>query len=373
MFGKAKSIFLVKICEVINKLREKSMNFSFSEQRNILIINVQGVGDMVIFTPVIEALAKKYPQTKITMLTSDYGSEVLKNNPHIVEIIPIPNINHFLLFPFLRLVKLLRGKKFDCVIDTSLTCFSFKQILLPYFTGATIRISFRRHGFSHLLPSHEIFWKKEHMLNTYGHIVELFGTTIKPKPKIYLTEEDRQWAEKKFRKKKKPIVVIHPSCQGEEKKWPIENFAQLIFWLKREYKGTIFVTGITKEQKELEFLQRKAGNDFSLLFDVSLPKIAAALQQTDLLISLDTGIVHIATAMNTPTLCLYGPTGQIFWKPYNNNQLVFQKHPCAEVGNNPNTDQVIESVKKCPSHGHECIKAISVCDVQKMIKEKLLK
>lgn len=371
MFGKTKSIFLVKICEVLNRFRQK-INFPLSEQKNILIINVQGVGDMAIFTPVIEALARKYPQTKITMLTSRYGGQVLKNNPHIVETIIVSNINSLPLFRFLSLLRFLQKKRFDCVIDTSFTCLSLKQMLLPYLTGATTRISFQRRGFSHFLPTHEISWKKEHMIHTYGHIAEILGTRIKIKPRIYLTKEDRQWAKQLFINKKRPIIVIHPSCQGEEKKWPLENFAQLILWLKKEYKATIFVTGVTKELQDLKSLQRRVGNEFTTLIDISLPQIAAALQQTDLLISVDTGIVHIATAMDTPTLCLYGQTGQVFWKPYNKNQIVLQKHPCAEIGNNPNTDHVIESVNKCPAHGHECIKAIFLSDVQEAIKDTFL-
>ena len=88
--------------------------------------------------------------------------------------------------------------------------------------------------------------------------------------------------------------------------------------------------------------------------------------------SVDTGIVHLATAANTPTVCIYGPTGQIFWRPYNKNQVVLQKEPCAETGNSPDITQVIEYLDECPAHGKECVKAISVEEVEQAV-DKILK
>lgn len=375
MLGKVKSIVIVKLFQFLNKFQKKEEEIYVP--KNILIINPQGVGDMVIFTPVVEAIGKKYPTAKITVLTSVYGAEVLNNNPFIAEVIITETIKKVSLRTYFSLLHKLRKKSYDCVIDTSFTCLSLKQMLLPLAIGAKIRIGYSRGGFSHLFPTYEIPWRKEHMIVMYSHIAELLGASVQLKPKLYLAPEDKKWAIDFLKQVKKPVIVVHPTCQGEEKKWPLENFAELILWLTKKYKGTILITGITKEKKEIEILEEKIKSQkrkipVQTLLDLPLLRIAALLGHTNLLISIDTGIVHIATATKTPTLCLYGPTGQIFWKPYNENQIVLQKYPCTEIGNNPNPSLVIEYMQKCPVHGNACIKAISVDEVKQVIEEKFL-
>ncbi len=376
MLGIIKSIVTVNLFQFLNRFwTRKEQPFVVN---NILVVNAQGVGDMVIFTPVIEAIGRKYPTTKITVLTSQYGSEVLKNNPLITKIIVTENIHKMSLAKYFSLFQKLRKQSYDCIIETSFTCLSFKQMFLPLTIGAKLRMGYNRAGFCHLFPTHEIPWRKEHMIVMYGRIAELLGAPVLLKPKLYISSEDKIWANKFSKKLKKPIIVVHPSCQGEEKRWPIENLVEIIIWLAKRYEGSILITGVTKEKDGIEMLKEKIERQernisLQIILDLPLLRLAALLEQVDLLLSVDTGIVHIATAAETPTLCLYGPTGQILWKPYNKNQIVLQKHPCAEIGNNQDTSQIIIRLEKCPAHGTACIKAISVDDVKQAIRENFLK
>src|SRR3989338_9545889 len=137
---------------------------------------------------------------------------------------------------------------YDCVIDSSFTCLSLKQMLLPLGTGAKVRLGYTRAGFSHLFHTHEIPWRKEHMIVMYGHIAEVLGAPVSLKPKLYPTFEDKKWASDFLKCMKKPIIVVHPSCKGEEKKWPKDNFIKIIQFIQKKYTGTVIVTGIEEEK-----------------------------------------------------------------------------------------------------------------------------
>lgn len=370
MFGVWKSIIIVRLCQIIDKSRA----FLFPGKRevfvpkNILIINVQGVGDMVIFTPVVEALKRKFPTTSITMLTSSYGAAVLENNPFVTKIISEDNINTISLKSYSKLLKRIRAEKFDCVIDTSFTCLSIKQMLLPYISGAQQRIAYARGGFCHFLPSHQLLWKQEHVMEMYAQIANLFGAPITLTPKLFPRKEDNVWAKNYVRKMKRPLLIIHPSCQGKEKIWPAENFEKLIRKMQRKYSGTYIITAISKEKEAIEIIEKNLEKKMYVLMDASVLQIAALLEEANLLVSIDTGVVHIATATKTPTVCIYGRTGQLFWHPYNKNQIVVQNEPCAVTGNNPNPYQVIEYLDPCPIHGKDCIRAVTVEEVEKAVE-----
>src|SRR3989338_4813262 len=191
MLGEVKSIVVVRVFQFLNKFQKKKEDKFVP--KNILIINAQGVGDMVIFTPVIEAIGKKYTETKITVLTSFYGAEVLKNSPFVTEVIVTGTINGMSLKNYFLLVHKIRKKAYDCVIDTSFTCLSLKQMLLPLATEAKLKIGYTRGGFSHLFPTHEISWRKEHMIMMYGHIAEVLEAPVHLKPKLYPTSKDKKW------------------------------------------------------------------------------------------------------------------------------------------------------------------------------------
>jgi len=370
MLGRIKSSLLVKSCRIINSFRMIETKIK-DEPKNILIINAQGVGDMVVFTPVIEALGNRYPKTNISVVTSKYGAEILKNNPFVFDTI-ISNSKDYSWRELFSLAKKLRSKKFDVVIDTMLVCFSLKTLLLPFLIGAKHRIYFKRKGFSHFLPTHEVIFRREHMIKVYGRIAELFDIKIKAEPKIYYDNKDKVWAENYVKNMDRPIILVHPSCKGDEKIWPATRFAKLISWLKKGYGATILITSVNSEKNVVDIIRDNTNVNFSVLMNLSLQQIAALLKEVDLLVSVDTGIVHIATTTNTPTVCIYGITSQLFWKPYNKNQIVVQADLCSKKANQVDVEQVIIHPEICPKHGKSCINHIGVSDVKKVINKNFL-
>jgi len=370
MLGRIKSYILVRSCKLLNSSIVTQKNSPLNPT-NVLIINPQGIGDMIIFTPVIEAIKRKNPSVKISVLTSEYGAQVLKNNPSVYEtiIIPYPLPSFFF---FVSLIKRLRKKKYDTIIDTTLTCFFLTQLLLPYCIGASTRICFQRKGFSHFLPTHEILFTRNHMMDVYGTISKVFETSIQPIPLLYPSLEDKITIQKLLKNNKKPFIIIHPTCQGDQKIWPAENFSEIITKIKRKISCTIIVTTTTREKHLIEPILKNHFDDIIVLLPENVQMITALLEASDFLISVDTGIVHIATATNTPTLCIYGRTSQLFWKPYNSNQKAIQKEICRETANALDTDQIIIYPLLCPEHKTDCIHAVKVSDVWKIVEKELM-
>jgi lipopolysaccharide heptosyltransferase II len=159
----------------------------------------------------------------------------------------------------------------------------------------------------------------------------------------------------------RPIVVIHPMAKWETKQWPLDNFAGLITALGKK-KASIVVTGSPQDQEPVKEIMRQVGGSppvLNLVGKTSLRELAGIFALSDLVLTPDTGPMHLAAAVKAPLIALFGPTAPWRTGPYGNHHSVLRKGlPCSPCFK-----------KKCDTL--ECMNSITVDEVLAAVEKKL--
>lgn len=285
-----KNAFLKLLCKILPIPKHK-------ESKRFLLVSTTALGDTLWATPTIFSLRKSFPDSHIAVLTSTIGNEVLKTNPYIDKI--------YLLKKPLLLWRKLYKERF-CTI---LILHTSQRIALPLCSllGATHIIGTRgiNKGLDSLLtitlePAYE------HEILRRLRMVERVGGKIHTEMLQFFPEE-----------KSCPLpqgkwVAIHPGSKDGFKRWPARNFIKV--GKELQAKGyRIFLSGTEKELIE----EIRSQIPDSIYFQgLDLHAFADKLSQVELLISNDTGPVHLALALGIPLIALYGATDSRLCGPH---------------------------------------------------------
>ncbi len=153
-------------------------------------------------------------------------------------------------------------------------------------------------------------------------------------PKVFLNNEDLCLGEKFIKdaavNPSKPLIAIHPGSGSRQKCWPVERFAALMSRLSRDVDAQFLVTSGPADDKILEELRKKTGNSFITANQLPLPHLAAIIAKCRLFIGNDSGITHLAAAVRTPTIALFGPTDPQIWGTRGEKvTILYKKLPCS--------------------------------------------
>lgn len=283
--------------------------FKQNEIPHILIISTTGLGDSLWGSPAIRALRKKYPAAYIALLTSPIGEEIFRNNPHLNQIFMIKNSS---LLSCLKLLPTLRKQKFDAAFIFHLSQRSILPLIKmagPSKIVGTIGIN---KGLDHLLtrpipskPIHEI----ERRLTIAGTEEE------SPYMELFLTEEENSAALNHL--PQAPLIIgMHPGAKNRFKQWDPKHFIALGRRLAKENGATLLITGDREEAPLAKQIAASIPGAISVAGKLSVRVAAALIEKLDLFITNDTGPMHIAFAMGTPTFALFSPTNPNLCGPY---------------------------------------------------------
>lgn len=285
----------------------------FYARERILIVEVNWVGDVLFSTPAIRAIRKIHPGAYIAALVVPRGKEVLSGNNYLDEIIVLDEAGRYKGFlGALRLIRDLRMRRFEIVYFFHR---SFSRTLCCFLAGIKKRIGYytKKRGF---LLTRKIIYPSGpyHRADIYHYVVT--GTKI-PKEERYcnffVSNEDRVYVghllqDQKIGKDKK-IVVLHVGGNWDLKLWPRKHFAELVDCLVRLYNVDIVISGT---HKDLSYAQEIADLSYYkpviLCGMTTLKQLGALFQRCDLVISADSGPLHIALAVKAKVIALFGPT-----------------------------------------------------------------
>lgn len=333
------------------------------EFRNILVVRTDRIGDVVLTTPAIVALREAYLGAKISILVSVETQDIVEGNPYLDEILIDDKKDiHQGFFGFLRLISALKKRQFDLAI-----IFHTKKRtnLLCFLAGIPRRIGYKNNKFGFLLTDplkdtrpqgdrHEV----EYCLDVLRHL----GIKI-DKPKLYmpLKKENEEWVKKLFADNdvlaSQKVIAVHSDASCISKRWPTRKFIEVINQLMIKHHVKIVLIGGSATQKiAQEILPALKGPTINLVGQASLSQLASLLQKCHLLISNDSGPVHIAVAVGTPVVSIFGRNqaglSPLRWRPLGAHDIVLHKEVGCEV---------------CLAHnciiGFECLEAITVEDV----------
>ncbi len=147
-----------------------------------------------------------------------------------------------------------------------------------------------------------------------------------PTPTLYPSPADRDFATTFRATLPAPLIALHPGSGSEKKNWPIERWLQLADWLLRSTcAASLVVIGGEADRQQIELFRVMAErNAISLVENLPLPELAAVLQSCTCFTGHDSGISHMAAAVATPSVLLFGPTDPAVWAPQNRNVRVLR-------------------------------------------------
>ncbi|HPR87111.1 MAG TPA: glycosyltransferase family 9 protein [bacterium] len=328
--------------------------------RSILVSRLRFMGDIILTTPLLAALRQNFPQARIGFLSETPYDQLLEHHPAVDE-----------LYSFRRgddrdqvaLLRSLRRKSWDVAIDLF---GNPRSALLLYLSGARRRIGGDFRG-RRLLYTHRILDRGERMTAIAYHLRSLapLGLDAAPLPThIEITPEEhraaRQWLMDKGYDPDRPLIGLHPGATWPAKRWFPERFAALAARLHDEQKQILFTMGPGEEQIITAIFKTLP---FPLALPEALPlrRLAAVLAQLTLYVSNDCGPLHLAPAVGTKTVGIFGPGEPDIWFPYAaaaGHRLVYPAVDCSHCHRD-----------LCPDMF--CMQAIGVKDVLDQVHSAL--
>lgn len=344
------------------------MKIDFNQISRILIRGVNWVGDTVLTYPTVQKLKTVFPHCHLAILVPTHLVDLWKTFDHIDEIIPFQNRGGFGSFwEDLNLCQSLKERNFDLALVLPR---SFRSAFQIYLARIPVRIGYRSEARS-LFLTHGIPRTDEilhvHRIHYYQKLIEPFGTTVDSvSPRIFLREEDRKWGEDTLRDlgllDGRPLIGMNPGATyGLAKCWSPDRFGELGKRLSKKWKASILLFGKEEERSMAEeILQQLGGGGIDLVGKTRLLQLAAILERCHLLVTNDTGTMHVATAVGTPVVALFGSTDPVTTGPWGDGHVVVRKDvPCS-----PCLKRI------CPTD-HRCMELITVDEVEEAITNKL--
>ncbi len=311
------------------RLLKPKIPSSFTK-RHFLIVSTTGLGDTLWGTPGIKALRASFPNAKISVLTSPIGSEVLGHNPYIDELIVMRDP------VFASLPRLYFQLKRQHISDVLLFHTSQRSLLpLTAILGArriigTIGIN---KGLDELLTD-PLEHMKMHEIQRRLQIVHQAGAHLgDPSLEIFLKPKEEQIAQDYLNQLNIPphtaLICIHPGAKDLFKQWAPSHFISLGKKLTERIKCQLFITGTASEKTLVTKIARQIPGAIPVTH-LKLRPFAAFVKHMSLVIANDTGPMHVAFAMKTPTVALFTPTDPELCGPYFAHQahIIYKKKTC---------------------------------------------
>ncbi len=305
------------------------------------------LGCLVHMTPVFAAIKSDRPQLIVTVATRGLGAELLRHNPCVDHVIETPDALTDTLgtVRFLKAELKRRGIKPECVLTGS----SDRRTRIAA-VGVLLGLGWRG-GFT-LLP--ELYqWELEYLpgkslIDNNLRLAALTGCRIAHRePKVYFSRADVATAEGLVREANphsKPLVVLVTQNSGGQKTgWHAERFAQVIRHAGETLGCAVVFVGTEKDGAAIELLRAQAGGiGTSMAGRTSVTELAALLALSDLVVSLDTGTMHVGRAMETPMVVI-GPSWQkpLEWLPLESPQVrILRGEDRTDIPENYQLDEV---------------------------------
>lgn len=296
------------------------------EVKRILISRLRFIGDVVLTTPVIRALKQHYPEAEIYYLAEAGPAAVLAHNPHLEEVIVLPDE----LLPGravltrcgeqLRFLRALRKRRFDLAIDL---LGNPRSALLTLATGARYRVGYDVRGRGRAYNVKIRRSASLRVVDAYLDAVRTIGVPAEDdRTEVHFSTEDAKWADAWLVERgidgTRPIAALNPGASWPAKTWSAERFAELARGMIEELNVTLLLVAGPGQRGTAAGLNALSGHACPVVETDSLTRLAALIRRCDLYVANDCGPMHIAVAAGTSTIGLFGPSRPEIWFPYPN-------------------------------------------------------
>lgn len=336
--------------------------------RRILVLRTDGLGDLVMSSPMFPALKRAFPNARVTVLAANWSRDLVPLVPGIDDVL-------FLDAPWVtgggtsawaklfETIRRLRNEDFDLGIDPR---GDFRNNLLLFLAGIPRRVGFAITGGDYWLTDVIPAGPDRHLRSFARTVVEYLAPDMPCDPFlpfIRLPESGKNAASaflaghSAVRSPTRPVVVIHPAARWPGRQWSIERYAEVADRLAAAFGAIIVLTGSVSEQTVTRAVTGKCkiARTIDAAGAISFEGFLGLLAAADLFIGVDSGPMHLADALGTPVVALVGPALARTIRPSSclarviTHQDAFPCVPCSQT--------------TCLHQGHSCLDTISVDEV----------
>ncbi len=327
--------------------------------RRVLVVRLDHIGDLLMSTPALAAIRRKYPDAEITLATGEWNLPVIENNPNVDRVV-VHNSSRYTRPPYsphpiTNLRQSLRGHAPDVVIGlrddwATLTEWLRRDVQLIDRGRTQIRLWFERRR-SGEAEQHETVRIRE--------ILAGAGIEVPPSAdlEMHLSDSERSDAQRFLAEERLdgPFAVLQPAATVPLRQWFPDRYADVAHWLHRHHGLRIVIAGAPSEREQARDLADRIADisPVDISGRSSLREFAAIVERASLYVGSDGGAMHLATAVGTPTVALFGPGPYHGYYPVGRHVVgISHLFPCAPC------DQVT-----CVRPNDTCMMAITVEEV----------
>lgn len=338
--------------------------------KRILIRTTNWIGDAVMTTPVVRAVRRNFPDAHIGVLAKPWVAPVFNANPHVDEVLIYDtNDLHKGFFGKQRKAKELRQGRWDAgiVLPNSFeSAFLFAMARIPIRIGYKTQL--RNFLFTHPVYLDQQLKDHSHETGHYLRLLKLTGLkTGQPELELVISSDDQTRGRDLLRKngidERETVIGINPGAAfGTAKRWPAERFAQLADLLAEKYDAPILIFGGPGEQEVAQLIATSMTHTPLILSGkTTLGEATALVEKCDLLVTNDSGLMHIAAALHRPLVAIFGPTNPVTTGPLDSRAKIVREpvecSPCLK--------------RECPLEHHACMDRILVERVFEVCQSQL--
>lgn len=336
----------------------------------ILVMRYRFIGDTILTVPFLRNLRGAFPGAVIDLMIAPYSSDVLAGIPYVDDLIVYdpPTIHgdsrgeHRTLRSKLRFVAGLRKRRYDKVYVLKR---SFSSAAIALLSGARERIGFdtERRGF--LLTRRVPYRHDRHEVLNFLEVLRADGVEVADDHlEAWLTEEEKAFADDFLARAgfrgDGPLVGMQPFTANPPRAWHGDNFVETANALSRDRGARILVFGGPRDRDQADAMSgRIAPPPILAVGTTTLRETMALLSRCALLVCNDSGIMHLAAALGTPLIALFGPQSPVKFGPWGRNcEVIYRNFPCS-----PCRQKFFEECSPSPRMKPYCMEEILPADV----------
>jgi lipopolysaccharide heptosyltransferase II len=333
--------------------------------RRVLVVRLRSIGDTVLATPSLYALRRFLPAARIDLLLEDWVAPLLEGSRDVDRIINVARGNAASRF---RVARELRAEAYDVAFNLH---GGSTAALLMRASGARQRVGYRTYAYSslhnHTAPPSSELWGREKTHSAEQQLALLGWTGVpvsdRPATRLPQTPEASALIARRLKAagldESRAFALVHPAAAFESKTWAASNFARVIEHLQQRGHASVAIVG-PGETRVLDALREQTTAPLVTFDDLSLPEVTALAARSALFVGNDSGLAHIAAAVSTPQVVVFGSSNVAHWRPWTQApaEIVREEMPCAP----------------CPGYtcaefdAPECIRRVSVERVNEAIE-----
>ncbi|MDQ3253952.1 MAG: glycosyltransferase family 9 protein [Acidobacteriota bacterium] len=314
--------------------------WDWSGVRRVLVVRLRSIGDTVLATPSLFALRRFLPQARIDLLLEDWVAPLLDGSPDVDHIITIKRRD---TASRLTVVRQLRATRYDVAFNLH---GGSTAALLMRASGARHRVGYAGYRYqrlhNHAAPPASQLWQRDQTHSAEQQLALLGWTGVpvsdRPMAQLVVTADADARVARRLRDIRldarldggQDFALIHPAAAFDSKTWAAENFARVAEYLSVRGLASIIVAA-PGEERVVDALRNYTRVPVVAFTDLTLPEVTALAARARLFVGNDSGIAHIAAAVRTPSVIIFGSSNVAHWRPWTNApaEVVREEMTCA--------------------------------------------